>query len=283
MTILVAYDNERLQAILRDWSVDQLRWELDDGLFAGQLTHQAQDELRLITVAWTQRALGAMPLRDALLVDPVRGKRVNYLLGLALTEASCTMASPEVLALARQTSDPLDPRLLRQALSQDSLGCLEPCLDRAEKQALYLSCAATEDENLYPFPDLASLLPALPLSPYGDSFEQPRGVRRMMAMGLALLGALLLVWPLLLGQLPDQPAGWPLALMTIALLIGIRAGYAGYLGSGCIWAVANLPTFQYGTLINIWPALPLLVIGVILLALDERVRLMWRWIRRRER
>ncbi len=281
MTILVAYDNERLSAILRDWSVDQLRWELDDGLFASQLSHHAQEELRLITIAWSQRALGAMPLRDALLIDPVRGKRVNYLLGLALTEEVCSAAPPELLPLAKQEA-PLEPQRLRQSLAGLQSSCLERCLERAEHQSLRLACALYDNDELYPYPDLDQLLPAPPHTPYAGSFEQPRGLRRAVAMILVLFGSILLAWPLLLGRLPEQPAGWPLALMTVALLIGIRAGYAGYLGAACIWAVANLPTFHYGTLINLWPALPLLVAGVILLALDRRVRLMWRWIRRRE-
>ncbi len=281
MPILVAYDNERLHAILRDWSVDQLRWELDDGLFAGQLSHHNQEELRLITIAWSQRALGAMPLRDALLIDPARGRRVNYLLGLALTEERCLAAPPELLALTEQAF-PLEPQRLRQCLTGLLSSCLERCLERAEQQSLCLACAARDDDELYPYPNLEKLLPDLPHTPYAGNFEQPRGLRRALAMSLALLGAIWLVWPLLLGYLPEQPAGWPLALLTVALLIGIRAGYAGYMGAACIWAVANLPTFHYGTLIDLWPALPLLVIGVILLALDERVRLMWRWIRRRK-
>lgn len=281
MTILVAYDNDRLSAILRDWSVDQLRWELDDGLFASQLSHHDQEELRLITIAWSQRALGVMPLRDALLIDPMRGKRVNYLLGLALTEEMCNVLPSELLTLTKQAV-PLEPQRLRQSLVGIQSSCLERCLARAEQQSLHLACAACNNDELYPYPDLAQLLPKPPHTPYAGRFEQPRGLRRALAMSLALLGSMLLAWPLLLGRLPEQPAGWPLALMTVALLIGIRAGYAGYLGAACIWAVANLPTFHYGTLINLWPALPLLIAGLILLALDRRVRLMWRWIRRRE-
>jgi hypothetical protein len=283
MPILVAYDNERLHAILRDWSVDQLRWELDDGLFASQLSHHDQEELRLITVAWSQRALSAMPLRDALLIDPVRGRRANYLLGLALTEVTCNAAPPELLTLAHQTSSPLELQHLRQSLVGPQPSCLDHCLEQAEQQSLYLAWAAQDNDELYPYPDLNKLLPEPPHIPSTGSFEQPRGLRRAFAMSLVLLGSILLVWPLLLGRLPEQPAGLPLALMTVALLIGIRAGSAGYLGAGCIWAVANLPTFHYGTLIDLWPALPLLIIGVILLALDRRVRLMWRWIRRRQR
>lgn len=282
MTVLVAYDNERLQAILRDWSVDQLRWELDDGLFAGQLSHHAQEELRMLTIAWSQRALGAMSLRDALLIDPDRGRRCNYLLALALTEESCRAAPPELLEPADHGPTVLEPQRVRQLLTHTAdRTCLQRCLERAEQQSLQLACADTDDDDLYPFPDLAQLLPDPPLIADAARFEPPRGWRRATAMGLALFGAILLVWPLMLGRLPDQPAGWPLALMTLALLVGIRAGYAGFFGSACIWAVANLPTFQYGTLINLWPALPLLLVGVILLAFDRQIRLMWRWIRRR--
>jgi hypothetical protein len=102
-------------------------------------------------------------------------------------------------------------------------------------------------------------------------------------MFLALTGVALLGIPLLTGHLPSQPAGIPLALLTLALLLGIKAGWQGYAGSICIWLVANLPGFHHGTMVDLWLAIPLLVAGVILLALDRRVRVMWRWIRNRGR
>lgn len=93
---------------------------------------------------------------------------------------------------------------------------------------------------------------------------------------------MLLLLPLLGGQIPEHPAGLPLALITLALLVGIRAGWAGYAGSLCIWLVANLPGFRHGMALQaLWPALPLLVVGLLLLSADRRVRAMWRWVRQR--
>ncbi|NJN16392.1 MAG: hypothetical protein HC822_09020 [Oscillochloris sp.] len=93
---------------------------------------------------------------------------------------------------------------------------------------------------------------------------------------------LILVMPLLTGNFPESPARWPLALLTLALMIGIRAGLRGFLGATCIWLVANLPSFRHGLdLQQLWPAPILLSLGLILLSADHRVRSMWRWIRRR--
>jgi hypothetical protein len=91
----------------------------------------------------------------------------------------------------------------------------------------------------------------------------------------------LLGLPALFGRIPEHPAGLPLALITLALLVGIRAGKAGYAGSLCIWLVAQLPSFRHDTTASlIWPALPLLGAGLLLLSVDRRIRAMWAWIRR---
>jgi hypothetical protein len=137
----------------------------------------------------------------------------------------------------------------------------------------------------YPFPDdLETLLPPLPV-PYEEPmvrFEQPTGWRRALAIALVVMGVASLGIPLLLGQVPAQPAGLPLGLLTLGLLVGIRAGWAGYLGSLCIWLVPNLPNFHYSTkLTALWPDILLLVAGMVLLACDRYVRAMWRWIVRR--
>jgi hypothetical protein len=104
--------------------------------------------------------------------------------------------------------------------------------------------------------------------------------RRGLAMLLAFVGALMLGLPLLVGEIPHHPAGMPLALITIALLIGIGAGWPGYLGSALIWLVPNLPSFHHSVGMAFWPTLPLLLIGLVILSLDHNVRRMWRSMRR---
>jgi hypothetical protein len=89
-----------------------------------------------------------------------------------------------------------------------------------------------------------------------------------------------MIIPLLGGTIPQHPAGLPLALITLALLIGISARWAGWVGATSIWLVANLPSFRHGTsALALLPALPLLAVGVALLILDRRVRALWIWIR----
>ena len=105
-----------------------------------------------------------------------------------------------------------------------------------------------------------------------------------MAALLAATGVTLLATPMLLGYIPARPAGTPLALLTMALLVGIRASWPGYAGAFCIWLVANLPGFRPGsTLADFWPALPLILVGLLLLGLDRQVRAMWSWLRERLR
>jgi hypothetical protein len=102
-----------------------------------------------------------------------------------------------------------------------------------------------------------------------------------VAIVLVTLGVCVLGVPLLVGQLPIQPAGLPLGLLTLGLLIGIRARWTGYLGSLLIWLVPNLPHFHYDApLGSLWYAIPLLVMGLLLLMCDQYVRALWRWIRR---
>jgi hypothetical protein len=131
---------------------------------------------------------------------------------------------------------------------------------------------------------LEILLPPTP-EPYIDPalrFEPPSGWRRAIAVALVMLGVGVFGVPLLVGDKLAQPAGLPLALLTLGLLIGIRAGWVGYVGSFCIWLVPNLPGFHYDTPLATLPIMiPLLLVGLVLLACDRRVRALWRWIRLR--
>jgi hypothetical protein len=209
--------HDDLLMLLRDTSVSALRRRLPE---------LVPDEQRAVLDAtlneWERRALGPLPLRDALLVDQARG--------LPFYAALC-----EALGLPPAAELP---------------------------------------------PELATLLPSPPQAFRDPPFEPPSGWRRVAATALVALGTLwlgvqMLVW----WGIPAQPAGVPLALYTLALLVGVRARLPGYLGSACIWLVANLPGFHYAEVIS-WPALPLLAVGVFLLALDKRIRAMWVWVGR---
>lgn len=276
--VVVIYDRQRVYAILRDWSPERLQGELAAGHFGRRLARDEGAELGEHLTAWRQRALGAMSLRDTMLVDPRRGQRVFSLLCAAVTKGRATL--PEGLAGALPEA-PADLAALPEAAA-----------GRAELAALARGAAAdgltlgligaTGD---YPFPtDLAGLLPGPPASgrPHEAGFEQPSGWRRRIAVLLATAGVALLTLPLLLGAIPDHPAGVPLALLTLALLVGIRAGPAGFAGALCIWLIANLPGFRHGRspIEILLPALPLMAVGLALLALDRRVRALWRWLGR---
>lgn len=272
---IVAYDRGRATELLRDSTASLLRSALRSGEFEGRLNAAAMGELDELLMDWEQRALGPMPLRDALLVDSQRGQRVYNLICQALTRERLVVPAP--LAIHLPTA-PVELPMLPTALAAEPE--LQALLRRAQTSGLALAWQARPDS--FPLPADLDRLVADPPQPYPrQGFEQPRGLRRRLSVALAGSGATLLAFPLLLGQIPDHPAGLPLALITLALLIGIRAGLAGFCGSACIWLVANLPEFRHGTTLShvLWPALPLLVAGVLLLSADERIRAMWAWIR----
>jgi hypothetical protein len=264
---VVAYDREGAYRILREWTGRRLAAELRAGRFGARLSAGEAAELEELLTAWAQRALGEMPLRDALLADEARGRRVFALVCAALTVARAP--APPGLA-----PGPL-PAAGRADLQLGELGA------RAARDGLAL--AVQDDSADYPYPDdLEALRPPLPAPPAAEPFQQPTGWRRSLAALLAGAGVLLLAAPMLAGHIPDHPAGLPLAMLTMALMVGIRARSAGYAGAICIWLVANLPGFRHGTGLHaLWPALPLLAAGLALLSLDPQVQAMWRWLRRR--
>lgn len=273
---LVVYDREAVYARLRSSTSRQLALELHVGQFGERLTQAQARELDEQLAAWAKRALADLYLRDALLVDERRGRRVFSLLCAAHTTSSVDVPAALLPTLPAGASDLT--ALLPDLVATGSIGALAD----AARQSLAL--ASLDERGEYPFPaDLLALTPLLP-STHGaapDAFEQPTGWRRRSAALLAVAGMLQLATPLLAGQIPDRPAGLPLALLTLALLVGIRAGWPGYAGSLCIWLVANLPGFRHGTgLASLWPALPLLAAGLLLLRRDRHVRAMWGWLTR---
>lgn len=286
--MLALYDAPLAAELLRTWTPERLQQQLEAGQFAGTLGADEQAELHELLHDWVQRALGAVPLRDALLVDAQRGARVYDLIARALTleRQQVPAAAGRMLAAQCERGETLSVAQVRAALAEvagtDAPGDeLEGLLQRAEEPGLALVCYSGQVPR-YPFPpDLETLLPPLP-PPYRDTprgFMPPTGWRRGLALALVLLGVAWLGVPLLFGHVLAHPAGVPLAMLTLGLLIGIRAGWPGYCGSFCIWLIPNLPGFHYGTPFATLPAIvPLLLLGLLLLAADQHVRALWRWI-----
>lgn len=271
---LVSYDRSALEVLLREQTPIGLREALQSGSFADQLAHEQAKELECYLTDWVQRALGLMPLRDALLVDQQRGARVYDLLCAIYTHARAPL--PPALDVAVGTLR-LDLDALPAAWA--TAPALVALAAQAEQQGLGL--AALGSDGRYPFPDnLEALTPPAP-QPLREPFVPPTGWRRRIAILLAVSGIVLLTLPLMLGAIPRQAAGLPLALITLALLVGIRAGLKGYLGAFCIWMVANLPSFHYGSELSamLWPAVPMMIVGLLLLGFDHQVRALWAWLR----
>lgn len=218
-------DRAAVLELLRTTSVSQFRQRLPDE----SLPADSRAALDAILAEWELRALGPLPLRDALLIDTARGPRFYRELSAALTGQAAEELPPELATLLPPRPAPADAR-------QDATG-----------------------------------------------FEPPSGRRWAVAMSLVLLGLIWLVVQVMVREsVVVRPAGVPLALFTLALLVGVRARWQGFLGSACIWLVANLPGFHYRTVLS-WPMLPLLSLGVLLLACDSHIRAMWAWISARLR
>ncbi|PDW02428.1 hypothetical protein [Candidatus Viridilinea mediisalina] len=271
---LVAYDRQALDALLREQTPLGLCEALQRGAFAAQLTPEQAKELDVYLSDWVQRALGLMPLRDALLVDQQRGARVFDLLCVIHTHGRASLPATMDVAEGRLTLE-LDALPTAWAMAPS----LVALAAQAEQQGWALAVLGREGH--YPFPDnLEELTPPAP-KPIMEPFVPPTGWRRRIAILLAVSGVILLSLPLMLGAIPRQAAGLPLALITLALLVGIRAGLKGYLGAFCIWMVANLPSFRYGSELTamLWPAVPMMIIGLLLLGFDRQVRALWVWLR----
>lgn len=298
MPTLAIYDRKRVREMVRCWSPQRLAEVLHEEGTGQGLSGTETSELAALLREWEQRALGQVMLRDAMAVDPRRGARVYDLLCAMFTLERHTLPlSPEQLppeldgvdipprhlcslVAAEMTAEaPAEGETDAEQLPQ-AVDTLEALAKRAEASGLALTCYHGSVPR-YPFPtDLETLLPPLP-SPYRKPlprFEPPTGWRRRLAIALVGTGVALVGLPLFLGQVPTQPAGFPLGLLTLGLLVGIRAGVPGYLGGACIWLVANLPAFHHGASTTLWALVPLLLVGGIIMALDRNVRVLWNWI-----
>jgi hypothetical protein len=283
MPLLVAYDRAGASDLLRSWTAQSLLDALRGGHFGADLTPGERAELDDLLTAWVQRALGGVFLRDALIVDGQRGPQVFGLICAGLTRARVVLP-PELADLVHTRGQgDLSPTDLA------NLGVKDPGLARLAQLAGRegYALALLDQPGGYPPPaDLSKFLPRpIPAHSFpGEAFAPPTGARRNIAVALAVAGMALMIIPMLGGSIPQHPAGLPLALITLALMVGIRAGWAGFIGSLCLWLVANLPGFRHDTsLIVVLPSLPLLALGLTLLILDRRVRALWIWIRKQIR
>jgi hypothetical protein len=283
---IIAYDQRRVEEMLRIWTPQQLQQKLHAGNFNKALSAEERAEMDALLHDWMQRALGMMMLRDALLVDQQRGERVYAL--LCKSVAADRWIVPPGIAVPAEIADypgkaPTAQQLRHVFSSGDSQHTeLDRLLAYADQQGLALAWQQGA-APVYALPaNLEKLLPSAP-KPYFDPalrFVPPTGWRRAIAIALVVLGVGVFGVPLLIGAKLAQPAGLPLALLTLGLLVGIRAGWAGYVGSFCIWLVPNLPGFHHDTPLAALPRIiPLLLVGLVLLACDRRVRALWRWIR----
>lgn len=278
--ILFAYDRAQTLTIVRDWSVDQLLSELHAGWGTKIDVDKAHDLIRIAT-AWQQRAMGLLSLRDVLMIDSQRGplayQHICHL--MAHTTYQLTADEATIVAPSSELGIAEIGAALVYAYVTPSSG-LADLLRSAEQDGLTLATAPgvaqlpAELEQLLPPPPQPWRTPT-------PNFVPPSGRRRALGLTIVLSGVAWLLLPLVTGQLPIQPAGVPLALLTLGLLFGIHAQWMGYLGALCIWLVANLPGFRFSTLPALWQWVPLFTIGITLLALDSNVRALWRWIRAR--
>ncbi len=275
---LVIYDREAVLALLRSAGADDLASPVQQARLAAQLQPTELAELNALLAEWHQRALGPMALRDALIVDPQRGRRVYGLLCSAYSSGRSSVAPEQALHLP---AAPCDLTVLPREIADDR--CLREFADLAAARRLVLAWQA-QRHDFAPPGDLTDLPIDPPHSRQADHprFEQPTGARLVIGIILAVFGVVLFLGPLITsGVVPEHPAGLPLALITAALLVGIRAGLRGYLGAGLIWLVANLPGFRHDRdLIGLWPAVPLMISGLLLLRSDPHVRAMWHHVAR---
>lgn len=277
--VIAAYDRRAVETLVTTLTPRQLLAELSGESFDRGLDEELRAHLDEACQVWVRLALADLPLRDALIVDPMRGGQVWDALCAQHITARCTLHNDEASGSLRAAyAAGVAPRL-DELPTTPALADARAAVTRGAALAAWPAATAPR----FPPPDqLERLLPPLPSAMAAPqiTFEQPEGVRRLVATLLVLAGSALVGGPMLFGSIPSNPAGLPLALLTLGLLIGIRARPIGYVGSVCIWLVANLPGFHHDGLAHVWPFVPLLILGLILLALDPRVRAMWRWIRK---
>ncbi len=284
MPTLAAYARPAALEMVRCWTPRQLFEALKTQQFGTTLREEEARELETLLQDWMQRALGLVTLRDAIWVDPQRGARVYALICAALTVATCPLPPTIDQALQSLDTPELSPAQVRALTrSNHDQAALAMLLQQAERDNLTLIRTSSNGVSIPLPPHLEQLVPPPPppYHPPPPRFEQPVGWRRTLALALVIAGVGALGGPLLMGHIPAQPAGVPLGLLTLGLLVGIRARWPGVTGAFCLWLVANLPDFHHGTRFSPWSLL-LFVAGIVLLSFDYHVRALWYWIWQRK-
>lgn len=278
---VVAYDVLYVRALLRDCTPRSLLTQIAAGQFASDLPAAQHDHLVSLLRGWDERALGRLPLRDALMVDEQNATILYNLL--------CQASTVQHVVLNPPTTPPLADALQHQravALSPNDLHHpeLAPLAMLARARGLALACYLGSVPHYPPPAGLDSLLPPPPAA-FADEpvrFVQPSGRRWLIALVLVLSGLGLALLTLVPGVLPLRPAGVPLGLLTLGLMVGIRARWTGYVGALLLWLVPNLPSFHYGASpVTLWYLIPIVLVGLLFLATDSQVRALWRWLRDR--
>ncbi|NJN16391.1 MAG: hypothetical protein HC822_09015 [Oscillochloris sp.] len=128
---LTIYDRRRVFALLQESTPQQLRNDLRAGRFGNNLHAHAAAQLDDLLLAWEQRALGQIHLRDVLLIDHERGPQVYDLICAEYT-VSRVAVLPELAAYL--VSAPSDLRQLPAPLTNDPQ--LAQLAARAEREGL---------------------------------------------------------------------------------------------------------------------------------------------------
>lgn len=298
MLFLIVYDQQQVTLLVRDWSADKLYQALQHGQFGAALPPPDRRVLAALLVDWQRRALGQVMLRDAMLVDQRRGAQVYRL--LCYSQIRAAQPIPELAAHLFMPCEP-QPDLAHLHAQLTALAAAPACppparaelhhladvVVLAQQPEMVLHCVATDADGQpqpiqLPLPDnLLDLLPTQPPTLMQNPvprFESPTGWRRSISAVLAVAGVIWLLLPLMFGQIPVRPAGVPLGLVTLALLIGVQAQWRGYIGSVCLWLVPNLPWFHHGERFDWLRTLPFLLLGLLLISLDQPIRALWRWL-----
>ncbi len=298
MLFLLVYDQQHVTTLVRDWTADQLYQALQREQFGTSLPLPDQRVLAALLVDWQRRALGQVMLRDAMLVDQRRGAQVYRL--LCYSQIRAAQPIPEIAAHLFTPCVPqpdlahLHTQITALAAAPDcppptsaELYRLADVVVLAQQPGMVLHCVTTDADGQpqpiqLPLPDnllelLPTQAPTLMENPV-PRFEPPTGWRRNIAAMLAVAGVIWLLLPLMFGQTPVRPAGVPLGLVTLSLLIGVKAQWRGYVGSVCLWLVPNLPWFHHGEQVDWLRTLPFLLLGMLLISLDQPIRALWRWL-----
>ncbi|NJP07434.1 MAG: hypothetical protein HC837_18320 [Chloroflexaceae bacterium] len=182
--MLVLFDRQQVIEILRSVTPQHLLRDLEAGHVGTSLSQQQRQEFHQLLQDWVRRALGMVTLRDALKVDPTRGRRVYDLLCQAFTVGQYPLSPTLAQQMGLPAGVVFEPQELRTRpslpthLPQRDPGSaqtetpaplseldLPAVLAQADAANLALAYVPADQEASYPWPEhLDSLLPP-PLTP----------------------------------------------------------------------------------------------------------------------